>query len=71
MVIDMKRIISIVLFAVAILCSCEKTPKDIHFLDGSQLHLVKGTTYQLQVALFPSNSKGDIRFHTSKVFDLN
>ncbi len=70
MVIDMKRIISIVLFAVAILCSCKKGPAEsISFLNVEDtLRLVRGQTYQLQVAVSPRKSGGRIRFFSTKNF---
>lgn len=59
----MRKIISIILFAAAILCSCKKeAPTGISFLGVEDtLRLVKGTTYQLQVALSPKKSERNIR----------
>lgn len=72
MVIDMKKFFSIILFAAAILCSCKKeAPTEISFLGVEDtLRLVKGTTYQLQVALSPKKSVGNIRFSSEGIVNL-
>ncbi len=58
----MKKLISIILLCVSVLCSCDKDPilESASFLDvGDTLRLVKGETYQLQLALYPESHRGE------------